>query len=59
MTESGTVTASGTTTGTADKATDAIAALLQERRRYEGWLAALEVRRATTPPHVYARVHDD
>ncbi len=59
MTASGTVTASGTTAGTADKATDAIAALLQERRRYEGWLTALEVRRATTPPHVYARVHDD
>ena len=59
MTASGTVTASGTNAGTADKATDAIAALLQERRRYEGWLTALEVRRATTPPHVYARVHDD
>jgi hypothetical protein len=50
-------------TGTADKPTekptDAIAALLQERRRYEGWLEALEARRGTTPAHVYARVHTD
>jgi hypothetical protein len=43
----------------ADKPTDAIAALLQERQRYEQWLAALESRRATTPAHVYARVHTD
>jgi hypothetical protein len=42
-----------------DKPTDAIAALLQERQRYEQWLAALESRRATTPAHVYARVHTD
>jgi hypothetical protein len=32
---------------------------LQERQRYEQWLAALESRRATTPAHVYARVHTD
>lgn len=43
----------------AEKPTDAIAALLQERQRYEQWLAALESRRATTPAHVYARVHTD
>ncbi len=42
-----------------DKPTDAIAALLQERQRYEQWLAALESRRATTPSHVYARVYAD
>ena len=42
-----------------DKPTDAIAALLQERQRYEQWLAALESRRATTSSHVYARVHAD
>jgi hypothetical protein len=42
-----------------EKPTDAIAALLQERQRYEQWLAALESRRATTPSHVYARVHTD
>ncbi len=50
-------------TGTADKPTEkpteAITALLQERRRYEGWLDALEARRGTTPAHVYARVHAD
>jgi hypothetical protein len=42
-----------------DKPTDAIAALLQERQRYEQWLAALESRRATTSSHVYARVYAD
>lgn len=46
-------------TGSAEKPTDAITALLQERRRYEQWLATLESRRAITPPHVYARVHSD
>src|SRR5579862_2051395 len=39
--------------------TDAITALLQERRRYEQWLATLESRRAITPQNVYARVHAD
>jgi hypothetical protein len=43
----------------AEKPTDAIAALLQERRRFEQWLATLESRRAITPPHVYGRVHAD
>ncbi|MFI5249760.1 MAG: hypothetical protein ACHQTF_07315 [Gemmatimonadales bacterium] len=42
-----------------DKPTDAIAALLQERQRYEQWLTALESRRATTSSHVYARVYAD
>ncbi len=46
-------------TGTAEKPTDVITALLSERRRYEQWLATLESRRAITPPHVYARVHGD
>jgi hypothetical protein len=44
---------------TVDKPKDAIAALLQERQRYEQWLAVLESRRPTTPPHVYARVRAD
>lgn len=39
--------------------TDAITALLQERRRFEQWLATLESRRAITPANVYARVHAD
>jgi hypothetical protein len=43
----------------AEKSTDAIAALLQERRRFEQWLATLESRRAITPPNVYGRVHAD
>src|SRR5215469_16440747 len=44
---------------TADKPKDAIAALLQERQRYEQWLAALDARRATTPPNVYSKVRTD
>ena len=42
-----------------DKPSAAIAALLQERQRYEQWLAVLESRRATTPPNVYTRVRAD
>jgi chromosome segregation ATPase len=44
---------------TVDKPKDAITALLQERQRYEQWLAGLESRRASTPAHVYARVRAD
>ena len=46
-------------TGVTEKSTDAITALLQERRRFEQWLATLESRRAIMPPNVYARVHAD
>ena len=38
---------------------DAVSSLLEERQRYENWIASLESRKATTPPHVYARVHAD
>ena len=34
-------------------------ALLEERRRYEAWLEALDGRRDTTPPHVFERVQAD
>jgi hypothetical protein len=33
--------------------------LVEERRRYEGWLAALDARRETTPKHVFDRVRAD
>lgn len=33
--------------------------LLEERRRYETWLAQLEARRAATPAHVFEKVHGD
>lgn len=46
-------------TSPTEKSTDVIAALLQERRRFEQWLATLESRRAITPPNVYGRVHAD
>src|SRR5687767_1747123 len=38
---------------------DAVTALMQERLRIEEWLAALEGKRAITPPHVYERVRAD
>ena len=45
---------------TADtEARTALQELLDERQRYQGWLRALEQRRAATPAHVYERVHTD
>ena len=38
---------------------DAVAALMLERQRFEAWIAALEAKRAITPPHVYERVRGD
>jgi hypothetical protein len=38
---------------------DGIEALLAERRKYEQWLTQLESKRASTPDHVYAKVHGD
>ena len=38
---------------------DAVAALMEERAKYEGWLTALEERRAATPARVYDRVRLD
>jgi hypothetical protein len=36
-----------------------VPALLEERRRYEGWLTALDARRDSTPAHVFERVLTD
>ena len=36
-----------------------VPALVEERRRYEGWLLALDARRETTPKHVFDRVSAD
>ncbi len=36
-----------------------VSALMAERRRYEGWISALEAKRAVTPDHVFTRVHED
>jgi hypothetical protein len=38
---------------------DALQQLLEERKRYEQWLATLESKRDSTPEHVYKRVHAD
>ena len=42
-----------------DSAVTTVGSLMEERRRYELWLAALNARRAETPKHVFARVHAD
>jgi outer membrane biosynthesis protein TonB len=36
-----------------------IDALLDERKKFESWLAQLEQKRGSTAPHVFSRVHDD
>ena len=38
---------------------DALQHLLEERKRFEQWLATLESKRASTPEHVYNRVRSD
>lgn len=38
---------------------DVLNALMEERARYEQWLAQLDARKGTTPPHVFQRVHAD
>lgn len=47
------------TTHTATVEGDVVATLFAERQRFEGWLAALEERRAATPAHIYDRVKAD
>ncbi|HEY9450857.1 MAG TPA: hypothetical protein VIQ60_13995 [Gemmatimonadaceae bacterium] len=39
--------------------TEQVAALFEERQRYQSWIAALEAKRATTSAHIYNRVHAD
>src|SRR5262252_5022373 len=38
---------------------DALNALMEERNRYEQWLAQLDARKSNTPTHVFARVRAD
>ena len=38
---------------------DGLNALMEERNRYEQWLAQLEARKGTTPTHVFDRVRSD
>src|SRR5688500_17933048 len=42
-----------------EKGVGAVAALIADRRKYEGWLAALEAKRSETPDHVFFRVRSD
>ena len=46
-------------TTTDSEAMSALHELLDERQRYQGWLATLESRRNSTPPHVYEKVQQD
>ena len=46
-------------TATDSEAMSALHELLDERQRYQGWLATLDGRRNSTPPHVYERVKRD
>ena len=46
-------------TNTSDNPMDALNSLMEERARYESWLAQLDARRASTPPHVFDRVRAD
>jgi hypothetical protein len=39
--------------------TDDVASLINERRKFEDWIAALEAKEAETPAHVFTRVHAD
>ena len=38
---------------------EAVRSLMDERRRFEGWLETLETRRESTPARVYERVRGD
>ena len=39
--------------------TEQVSALFEERERYRAWIVSLEAKRATTPEHIYNRVHAD
>src|SRR5258707_2079247 len=39
--------------------TEDVATLINERRKFEDWIAALEAKKAQTPAHVFTRVHAD
>ena len=42
-----------------DRSLSEVPGLIEERRRYEGWLSALEARRESTSKHVFERVQSD
>jgi hypothetical protein len=46
-------------TSSGQNSMDVLNALMEERSRYEQWLAQLDARRGTTPPHVFERVRGD
>jgi hypothetical protein len=42
-----------------DRSLSEVPGLIEERRRYDGWLAALDARKDSTPTHVFERVQAD
>jgi hypothetical protein len=48
-----------TTTSATEHSMEALTALFEERKRFEGWLAQIDAKRATTPGHVFERVRAD
>jgi hypothetical protein len=42
-----------------DRSLSEVPGLIEERRRYEGWLASLDARKDSTPRHVFERVQAD
>jgi hypothetical protein len=42
-----------------DRKLSEVPALIEERHRYEAWIAALDARRDSTPKHVFERVQSD
>jgi hypothetical protein len=42
-----------------DRSLSEVPGLIEERRRYEGWLASLDARKDSTPKHVFERVQAD
>ncbi len=46
-------------TTTTSVAVDALTELIAERQRFEGWIAALDERADTVPPHILSRVRGD
>lgn len=58
-TDAGPVRSSGAPAAPAPSPLGAVTALMDERRRFESWIAGLDARRDATPPRVFARVHAD
>ncbi|MEP6620493.1 MAG: zinc finger Ran-binding domain-containing protein [bacterium] len=59
MTQDEKESAAPSTAATESAALTAVTALMEQRRRYEGWIAAMDAKRDVTAPHVFERVNGD